>query len=209
MQRKIEPQGFTLIEILVALFIFTILAFILMNGLHNIISFQSGTERKAARLRDLQMALLLLSRDMQQAVNRPITLGNNREEAAFRGSNKEVTFTQIGAADNHGDVPQTILSRTRYYVFEHALWRERWETLDQTTKTKVAKRELLSDIESADMQYVDQAGKLHGGWPLDGQLNQALPRAIVLTLNLARWGTIKQTYVINATNYAILSEKNQ
>ncbi len=45
-QNKIKTQGFTLIEILIALFIFTIVAMIMSHALHTIFISQAGTQNE-------------------------------------------------------------------------------------------------------------------------------------------------------------------
>ena len=53
-----KKMGFTLIEILIALFVFTIISMIMVSALHNIFNYQAETEKQAARLNELQLALL-------------------------------------------------------------------------------------------------------------------------------------------------------
>src|SRR5437762_2019018 len=94
----VSAAGFTLLEILIALFIFTILSFLLTAALRTVINAQSGTEDKALRLRELQMILLTMSRDIEQTVNRPITNAVGKEEAAFVGTENGFVFTHTGFA---------------------------------------------------------------------------------------------------------------
>jgi type II secretion system protein J len=81
-RRKVPPippfsmvrrAGFTLLEILIALFIFTIVSMILVSALHNVLNNQAATEKKAHQLAKLQIAMLLMSRDIEQTIrtNKP------------------------------------------------------------------------------------------------------------------------------------------
>lgn len=46
--RRHNMNGFTLLEVLIALFVFTILSVMLMSALHNIINYVAGTEKSAS-----------------------------------------------------------------------------------------------------------------------------------------------------------------
>ena len=78
-----KNKGFTLLEILIALFIFTILSMMLVKSLHSVIDLSSRTDQHATRLRQMQMALLILSRDIEQIVDRPIFIASGAKEASF------------------------------------------------------------------------------------------------------------------------------
>lgn len=192
-----NKSGFTLIEILIALFIFTILSMLLMAGLHNVINLQGGTERNAERLRKLQMALLIVSRDIEQAVNRPITNSSGKEERAFKGSAQNITFTHGGLANPNGAVLRSSLQRTRYESHDHALWRVTWPVLDQAPTTKPQERSLLDGVDEIRFQFLDKKGHLQHDWPGEGS-SDALPIAVKIILTISNWGTMSQLYVISA-----------
>ena len=107
-------RGFTLLEILIALFIFSIISLMLVVALRTVINAQSGTEGKAEHLRTLQMALLIMSRDIEQAVDRPIVNANGKEEAAFIGKPTSFQFTHGGFANPYGSLAHSTLQRTGY-----------------------------------------------------------------------------------------------
>src|SRR5262249_3778215 len=97
-----NTKGFTLLEILIALFIFTILSMMLASALHNVINIQARTENNAERLRKLQMGLLVFSRDIEQAVNRKVVNSSGKDESPFTGSRLSVAFTHAGLANPDG-----------------------------------------------------------------------------------------------------------
>lgn len=199
--RRARQQGFTLLEILIALFIFTILSLILATALRSVIDVQLSTERKAERLGQLQMALLLMSRDIEQAVNRPIASSEAKEEPALRGNAQGFTFTHTGFANPLGKLPRSILSRSAYIWNDDGLWRLTWPVLDLAPDSQSHTRRLLTNVLEAHFEYLDQAGQFHSVWPLDdGQSQQPLPKAIRITLLLKEWGRINQLYVIPAQN---------
>lgn len=195
-----EENGFTLVEILIALFIFSIISLLLMSGLHTVITAQSVTENKAERLRELQMAMLVISRDIEQAVNRPIINAQGQEEAAFTGDNESFHLTHTGFANLPGKALHPSLQRTAYLFDENYLVRINFDALDQTPESKSHKRKLLAQVSGLHFQYLDQQGRFADKWPMDSGGNQVLPRAVKIELSLARFGKISQLYLIPAQN---------
>ena len=150
-----HAQGFTLLEILMALFIFTFVAMMMSNALHHVIEAQAKTENYAERLRQVQMALLLLSRDVEQATNRPISNTVGKEEAAFVGTSKDFTFTHMGQAHQTSKILKSSLKRTSYAWHDDAIWRVSWEILDQAPDSQPNKRNLLANVVEANFEFLD------------------------------------------------------
>ncbi len=192
----IKNKGFTLIEILIALFVFTILSLILAGGLRSVINTHAGTEKKAERLHDLQISLLMISRDLEQAVDRPVVNASGKEDAAFIGDKQHFTLTRIGAARTPNSSRTSYLQRVDISWNEDSLWRRTADAIDQTEKSKWLERRLLNEVQRVDFYYLDKDGKFHQGWPLENATDQALPRAVRVDLTLSKWGSISQLYVI-------------
>lgn len=200
MQNKntFQHKGFTLLEILIALFIFTIVSLLLMNALHNVMNAQSVTERNATRLQHLQLMLLLFSRDIEQAIDRPIWNAEGNEESAFFGSAHQLIFTHTGFANPLGTLARSSLQRTSYLWNENALWRKTWDVLDQASSSQPHSRTLITDVEQASFEYLDKNGRFHDHWPLESNKAESLPRAVKIHLTIANWGSLSQLYVIPA-----------
>lgn len=179
--------GFTLLEILIALLIFSILSLILTSGLHTVIQTQSRAEVKAKRLRELQMALLILSRDIEQAIARPVTNAYGREEAAFVGESTYFTFTHTG-----------VLQRSRYEFHKKGLYRIVWPVLDVAAESKQrpSTRRLLNGVTALRFEYLGHDGHFTSEW--QGLGDHPLPRAIRVYLTLTHWGKMSQLYLVPA-----------
>ncbi|MBX3709948.1 MAG: type II secretion system minor pseudopilin GspJ [Gammaproteobacteria bacterium] len=193
---SIAAKGFTLLEVLIALFIFTILSMILVTALHSVIQSQAGTENKAGRLRQLQITLLIMARDIEQTVNRPVLNHLGKEEAAFVGAPRKFAFTHTGFANPIGTFARSTLQRTGYIWNEAVLSRMTWPVLDQAPQTQAHNRRLLTNVSDAHFQYLGEDGRFYDHWPLEGGGNQPLPRAIRVYLSIPHWGKLSQLYVI-------------
>lgn len=190
--------GFTLLEILIALFIFSILSLIMAAALRTVINAQAGAENKAQRLRQWQMALLVMSRDIEQAVDRPVINATGKEEAAFIGEPTSFTFTHTGYANLSDTIRRSHLQRTGYVWRDEALWRFTLPVLDAAPKTKIQKRQLVSDvITNAHFQYLAQTGRFYDHWPLEhAQDESSLPRGVKISFTVSPWGELTQFYLI-------------
>lgn len=192
-----NKKGFTLLEILIALFIFTIMSMILATSLHSILNSQAATESKALRLQQLQIALLIMGRDLQQAIDRPILNTNGNLEFALLGTEKNLKFTHTGFANPFGSLRQSSLQRVEYHVNEQQQFiRKTWPVLDRTATSKPAERVLLANVTAIQYAYLDERGEMQNHWPLAEQALQTLPRAVHITLHLANSGDITQLFLV-------------
>lgn len=188
--------GFTLLEILVALFIFTIIAVIMTRSLHTVFENEAVSEKHATRLAELQMAMLLFSRDIEQGIDRPIQNTQRNTEAALIGTAKTIAFTHGGLANPLGDANRSTLQRTAYFIEDNHLIRETWDVLDQAPKSKSSNRKLLSDVDSLRFDYLDDENHYNDRWPPANKPKaSAFPKAVKISLTLAHWGTISQVYI--------------
>lgn len=192
--------GFTLLEILVTLFIFTFVAVILTTALHTMLSEQKDIEIRANRLAALQLALIVVSNDLQQMANRPIL--NNRiiEEPAVLGKSDEITFTRTGFINPLGQLHHATLQRVRYVLDKKHFMRVVWPVLDQSPDTKPSERIFLDDVMELHFNYLDENNRFQESWPPpDKSHASGLPRAIRISLTLKKWGKITQLYLIPST----------
>lgn len=193
-----EKNGFTLLEVLIALFIFTLLSVMLLGGLRTVINAYSRTEQSAERLRTLQHALLIISRNIEQTVNRPVLNATGNEEPSFVGTPRSFSFTHLGQGDPTGQSLRITMQRTTYTFQHNAIWRQVFAMLDQAPQTQATRQILLDQVEDANFEYLDRTKHFHHEWPIEQVAEEILPRAVRITLKIANWGKISQLYVIAA-----------
>ena len=192
-----RPKGFTLIEILIALFIFSILALIVTSALKTAINAQSNTEKHAARLTQLQIALTLLSRDLEQSISRPIINVTGANEVAFLGTKQSITFTHAGLSNPLEKSPRSTLQRVSYRFEKNRLLRETWSALDLSRASEPLRKVILNGITQANFEYLDNDERFQNRWPPAGQNNNSeFPRAVRMVITLRDLGKMEQLYVI-------------
>lgn len=193
---SLRATGFTLLEILIALFIFTIISLIMVGALHSVLTAQSRTENNARYFSEVQTTLTLLSRDLEQSINRQITNNSGGTENALVGTDSEISFTHAGLFNPFGSLNRSTLQRTHYFLKDGSLIRETWPTLDITSGTKSSDRKLVDQVTSLQFEYLDQNGKLQSSWPPPGQTQSILPHAVRVLITLQPLGTLTQFFLL-------------
>jgi len=197
-----NKKGFTLLEVLIALFIFTIVAIIMTSALHNTLNIQTATEKHAQRLSQLQIALLLVSQDLEQTIDRPITDAKGSLQGAFIGTPTSITFTHGGFANPFGKLNRSTLQRANYHFEKNTFIRETWPVLDQVSRTLSKNRKLLEEVTDLRFEFLDGKGVFHNNWPAEQYPTSNLPRAVRITLTLKNWGKLSQLYLIQGQSFA-------
>lgn len=192
-----NSRGFTLLELLVAVAIFGIMAALAYGGLRGVLAARSETGAAAERLGNLQLAVSLISRDLQQAAPRPIRGAYGDSAGALLGTPRSVELTRAGHANPTG-ARRSTLQRVRWSVADGALTRWAWPVLDRTPGTLPSQRWLLDGIDALRLRYHFRAG-WHDNWPPRRHRElpaEAMPRAVEFTAELADWGTVTRVVLL-------------
>ncbi len=193
-----KSAGFTLLEILVALFIFTIVSMLLMGGLHTVMTAAQRVEVSAEEIANLQMAFLRLSRDIEVTLNRPITNEHGKVEWSLQGDtiHFDVTHAGVGMAADYE--PVSTIERTRYAFHDGQLTRATYPVLDRIPKKEPQEEALLTGLKAVRFDYIDAKGQLQQKWPVPGKNPKQVPRGVKITVTYSMRGSVSQTYVIAA-----------
>jgi general secretion pathway protein J len=141
-------KGFTLIEIVVALLIFSIIAVMMAAGLNFLIRAESSLKTQAEQLEALQMTRLLMERNLSQVVDRSITIDAKTQYPAFIGDTAIIEFTHGGYINPQGQFTRSTLQRTAYLLENGALIERDWSALDRAPKTLTRDRILIKNVGS-------------------------------------------------------------
>ncbi len=197
--------GFTLLELLVALAVFAIMATAAYNGLSNVLLTRAVVEQQNRRLAALQLAVFRLEQDIQQALPRSVRDEYGDPQPALRGGallEEALILTRAGW-DNPLGQPRATVQRIAYRLHEGRLWRLHWEVLDRGAAQAPRETVLLDQVREFRVRFLDAQGEWRNEWPLADtgatdrppDLN-ALPRALEMTLTLEDWGAITRLLLL-------------
>ena len=193
-------RGFTLIELLIALFIYSIVAVIIANSLANLLDNHSRNEAHEMRWEEIQIALSLLERDIEQITNRPIINAIGQTDPALvMDSNvllQRLEFTRMGYINPLEQFDRSTLLRVAYQFKNHALERFNWPTLDRKQDLTPSSRIILTQVEKMQWKFYDEQNNPYTIWPPTANWIYKLPHAIELTLTLKDKGVVNRLFVL-------------
>lgn len=186
-----EPRGFSLLEVLVAVALFALASSLAYGGLRSIVSAQAQEIEAKARLGRLQFAIGLFERDLISVAQRGIRDHAGVPRPAFEASVQRLELTRHGFA-NKLLLPRAELERVAWLRRDQRLLRLRWPSLDRAPGSDAMEDELLGGVERLDLVFLDAQGREHRQWPPARSGQEALPRAVRLTLQLQDLGEIRR-----------------
>lgn len=209
--RKLKTSGFTLLEVLIALSIFAIIGLSAYRVLDTVMASQYSVQDHSEGLRRLQRSMLLLSLDIEQAVNRSVRGPYGEEMPGMISGQGDylLELTRQGWR-NPLHLPRSDLQRVAYALQSQqedsnesddglSLVRHYWRVLDQAQDSEPKTQKLISDIEDLEFRFLDENGEWRNEWPPlpeVGEHNSAvsLPLAVEVLLETERYGEIKRLY---------------
>jgi general secretion pathway protein J len=191
--------AFTLIEVLVSLAVFAILAAVCYGALSRTIDSANALNSRMDRLQAIQRAVRLLSEDLQQLAPRPVRdeLGDNLSPAL--DTNFESGFAlelTHGGWNNPLVLPRSTLQRSAYRIEDDELIRYHWMVLDRTLANLPTEVLLLDGVEELRFRFLESNGQWLDQWPppnRPGPLGaRQRPRAVEILMSLTNEGEIRR-----------------
>ncbi|MGB9430218.1 MAG: type II secretion system minor pseudopilin GspJ [Gammaproteobacteria bacterium] len=190
-------RGFTLVELLVAVAIFAVVAALAYGGLDSVISQREQTTGVMNRLRTVQQAISIMTRDFSQLDPRQVRdpLGGTLLAALISTPQNlpPVTFTRGGWSNPLADVRSTE-ERVAYQLDDDKLLRLSWPELDNVPQTQPTKQVLLTHVTAFDLRFMDSTDQWQEQWPPLNATASAylaqLPLAVEVDITLKDWGRI-------------------
>lgn len=194
-----RASGFTLLELLVAIAIFGLLATMAYSGLASVLDARAVTEQQADRLQALQRTFLILERDLGQLAPRRVRddYGDSKPPFASGTDGNQLFVLSRGGWRNPARLPRSNLQRVRYVLRDQALWREYWSVLDRAPETPSRAQRLLDRVRSIRLRYLDNKREWGEQWPPLNAADQAtdFPRAVEIEIETDDLGSLRRLFV--------------
>ena len=207
-----RQQGFTLVEVLIALAITAFVAAASYAGISTVITGAEQLRAAAERTRDINRAFMLLDRDVRQFINRPIRDEFGSNQPALVGG--PLAFFPLsltrGGWHNSLQLPRSEVQRVDYYLEDGALWRAYHPVLDRAVDVEPLTVMLLPGVDNLELRFLDAVENLQLdrnlvadtrnwarnwiGEPGVGAPVPPPPAAIELRIELADLGEIRRLY---------------
>ena len=189
-----SQRAFTLVELLIALAIFAIMAVMSYRTLDSVFQTRQHLSEATARLRDVALLFARLDDDFTTLLDRRPRNADNLLDDALRltallpgADDATLVFTRGGFAGSTGAAatPQRVGYRLKEGTLELVLW----PSLDSAPRTAPLAYPALTQVRDAKWRAMDRAGNWQNVWrstPVGGSAAAgAYPAALELTITLA------------------------
>ncbi len=212
-----KAEGFTLLELLVALFIAAIMFAMGYGAINQALRSRGSIRRHQQDLVQLESAMSTMEQDFVQLAPRPVRdpLGEgylpclqgspmSDSSASADAAASDTSATSDTAAplvvltrngwSNPTGLQRSELERVAYVLDNGTLVREHWNVLDATLSSAPVKRNLLMSIQRSWLDTWPPA-PLNIGSPQDLEYRMR-PLAVQVTLDTRQWGKITRIFEI-------------
>jgi type II secretion system protein J len=198
-----KVKGFTLIEILIAIFISGLIFTMLIFGLKTMINQYQGLQKNQKSFKQLQMNMLQIQQDMEFVQPRKITDETGKVLPVFVGKNNAMEFTTLqGKVVRHA------------YLFDkdkNTLVLRTWAVLDRVNSLEYKDKILFTQVKEFSLQYIDDKKNISMIWPAnsqqttqqnslpqtqEAQQNTDYPIAVIITLDLTNRGKMTRYFLV-------------
>ena len=192
-------QGFTLIEVLVAMAVFGVLTILAYMALGQTLSNADMLTHRMDRLQAIQRTMRFLSNDLSTTAPRPVRnqLGDGYSPALMISQSNDFALAVThGGWNNPAGLPRSTQQRSVYLLDEDRLLRVYYNVLDATYSNDAISTEILTGVLSLEFRLMEDGGQTINQWPPVGaQGSSALrlrPRAVEIILTLEDEGEIRR-----------------
>ncbi|MFV1997437.1 MAG: type II secretion system minor pseudopilin GspJ [Acidiferrobacterales bacterium] len=203
MQRSNRQDGFTLLELLIAISIFALVSAISFGTLTQILEQRERINQERNYWRSLSIIMTQLEDDLAFVIDRRIRDIDGTTIAAFIGqpadsravSPPSLEFTRAGqwVLANTG---APAVGRIAYRLLDKKILRQQWVDLDRSPTSEPRSTVLLNDVEELSLRFLSPNGKWSPTWPIP-RSKYALPTGVEITITTSRNKTYRRLLVTN------------
>ncbi|PCJ20471.1 MAG: type II secretion system protein GspJ [Gammaproteobacteria bacterium] len=192
-----RTKGFTLIELIVAIFIFAVIGVASTSILSSMLDTNELSQKRGDVLSELQRGMLFMGRDLEQIVARSIRDELGSSQPGVAGDEQTVEFTRNGWNNPiPGKLVRSDLQRVRYSFEEGRVMREYWPVLDRAQDSQPIRREFIPGLTNFSIRYFDsQAKEWLSFWPpFDEARRNELPQVMEVLIESESYGEIRRLF---------------
>lgn len=192
--------GFTLIEIIVVLLVFSVMAAMAYGGLNSVLRTRRGIEDSMQRTAELQRAYQRLRNDFQNLRDRPARDAYGDAQSALTMDREGVLSAIRGGWRSPLQANRPSLERIGYRFADDTLYRITYRAVDLPQEPKPQELPLLRKVREIRWRFLDTDNEWQTQWPPSNRSNGSLtastaaqppPLAVEITLDTPDWGELR------------------
>lgn len=219
----VSRNGFTLMEMLIAVTITAVIGLGVWQVLGNVVASRDRVNEVADQFDSVQRTMLLLERDITQIVNRPgrDIYGDFKPALTSREDDFALMLTRQGWRNPLGTRRST-MQRVAWEYTGDELHRRYWVSVDQGQEDNSQDLMLLSDVTDFTVRFLDDQRNWRDDWPDETSMANLspgsrpdipLPLGIEITLEHERFGELVRTFSLpdfdNSQAQGIINAANE
>ncbi len=192
-------RAFTLVELLVAIAIFSIVAVMAYRGYAEAAGLAERAREQTRRVAEVQRAVRTLVVDFAAIAPRPVRepIGDGYRPALLRDPNSDALVElSRGGWSNTAGLPRGTVQRVRYRLDGATLLREYWNVTDAIPATEPVSRPVLGGVRSIALRYMNAAREWQDDWPPRGATGttgfRSRPLAVEIVIELEDYGRLRR-----------------
>jgi general secretion pathway protein J len=197
-----RSQGFTLLEVLIAIAIFSVISMASFSIFETVINSDTATKARTDRINELQRGFLIIERDMLQIARRSVRLNGeaplsdflHTDNDSFTNSEQAIAFVRHGWTNPGLLLPRSDMQSVAYQLNENTVERVHFNFVDAVLGEVPKVRPLISQVEKLNFEFYD--GKK---WQETLQEN-TLPMAIAIEIDTTDYGIIRRQFIVAGEN---------
>lgn len=181
-------QGFTLLELVIAVAVFALVAALAQAGLAAVVRSVEANRQAAEENRNTELLLLRLDRELAQILARPVRGAYGDSRAAVQGDSERIEYSSLGFFEGARVAPvrRGIEMRGDQLI----LWEQ--VRLDAGPGTRRRETLLAEQVRRLRLSYIDAEDRFDR-WPnRRGLGDEALPRAVAIEVELTGFGVVER-----------------
>ena len=156
-----QLQGFTLVELLVALFVFSLISAFAYRAVNTLVKTGDAMEIEMAALTSAQRAIQSMERDLRQKSVQVVA--STEAEPVVTADKTQLDLTLLA---NSSTTTKQVLKHIRYSLKDKALIRETWNNNKETSAAPDDTSTLLKKVAALEITALDQAASTtSNSWP--------------------------------------------
>jgi len=193
-----NDKGFTLLEVLIAIAIFSLISLSSFSIFDTVLSGDEIAKQRSERHNELQRAFLIIERDITQIARRSVRLNGEAPLESFLQTSGDsfVSDEQALAFVRHGWtnpgllLPRSDMQTVAYRIVDETLERLHFNFVDVVVGEEPKVRLLMSDVSELAFEYYD-GKKWQKIWS-----ENFLPLAIAIEVNTKDYGIIRRQFLV-------------
>jgi general secretion pathway protein J len=203
-----KARGFTLLEILIAMAIFTLIGIASTGVLTSVIDSDTLSSERFAKLQSLQRTMMTMERDIGQAVERKHRVNGEQSDVVIQGGEFDgsdadgIAFIRAGWQNPKLMLPRSTLQYVAYRLKDEKLERLSTIYVDSVIGTEPKVRTLLTDVSDFQVEFYsaeEDADSDDVNW-MDDYTGQSLPKGIAITITSKDFGELRRVFSIGGTH---------